>query len=115
MADSNPRAQDVQAAQDLLGDLLADQHRQSEANRTVLVRLQGLVAWLGQIIDSGFAQREELKSLLLANTLRRLTVREAQLCRVCRLCRRPVEAEDVFVLNFGQEFAHEVCLDKEAS
>lgn len=50
----------------------------------------------------------ELVNLLLANVTRPLTVREAQLCGVCRVCRTKVTAP--FVLNYGAEFAHESCL-----
>lgn len=42
-----------------------------------------------------------------------LTVREAQLCNVCRYCKSKFLAMDqkgYFLLNFGEEFAHEGCI-----
>ena len=60
----------------------------------------------------------ELVEVLLANVARPLTVREAQLCRVCRICRCragvPCQCHGgdpgSFVMNYGEEFAHERCL-----
>ncbi len=57
------------------------------------------------------AEIAEFRLLLLAATGRRLTVREAQLCNVCRICRQGPGAP--FVLNYGKEFAHPGCLELE--
>lgn len=59
------------------------------------------------------ARKRELEGLFLAAVTRPLTVEEARACRVCRVCRRSSEASKelgAFVLNFGEEFAHEGCL-----
>lgn len=43
-----------------------------------------------------------------------LSVREAQLLNVCRICLRNVSvAKTPLILNFGEEFAHELCLGYE--
>ena len=51
----------------------------------------------------------ELRALFLANVTRPLTVREAQLCNVCRVCRGKPGAP--FLLEYGKEFAHPKCLE----
>ena len=58
------------------------------------------------------ADLAELRSLYLANVSGPLSVREAQLLHVCRVCRRPWLAGDKgnLVLNHGREHAHERCL-----
>lgn len=56
---------------------------------------------------------DELRRKFLGEVSRPLTVAEARACRVCRVCRQPSEASKelgAFVLNFGEEFAHERCL-----
>lgn len=56
------------------------------------------------------ADMRELTQLFLAATGKRwLTVREAQLCHVCRICHGKVTGP--FKLNYGEEYAHEACLD----
>lgn len=63
-------------------------------------------------IDSLKEKRGELARLFLEAVSRPLTVREAQLCRVCRLCRRDVgDTDGVFVFDHGEEYACEACLN----
>ena len=48
---------------------------------------------------------------------RKLTVEDAQRLDVCRICRGPAKAtwpDNHFCLNYGKEYAHRRCLDKEA-
>jgi hypothetical protein len=58
----------------------------------------------------------ELRAVVLAwpeTQCRALTVREAQLLNVCRVCQGPPlpsRPGRSFVLNFGEEFAHDDCL-----
>ncbi len=53
----------------------------------------------------------ELRALYLAKHDGVLSVPEARLLNVCRVCRGS-HANGVFVFNFGQEFAHLACLEK---
>lgn len=67
-------------------------------------------SWLAHIL----AEFRELRQLFLANVTRPLTIREAQLLDVCRVCRyrAALGAESsAFVLNYGKEHAHQLCLD----
>lgn len=75
------------------------------------------LTWLrGALLSTARAKAElladyqELKELhLKGRGPGLLSVREAQLCDACRICRRPCSAP--FVLNFGEEYAHQACLD----
>src|SRR5438105_3617312 len=58
---------------------------------------------------------QELKTLFLRTKQGTLSVREAQLCAVCRLCRQPYTSGGTFLFNYGEEFAHEKCLKEEQS
>lgn len=60
-------------------------------------------------ISSLLSDLLELRALFLANVTRPLTVREAQLCNVCRVCRGKPGAP--FLLEYGKEFAHPKCLE----
>ena len=68
-------------------------------------------------IESLKEKLNELRTLYLVRLENRLSVREAQLLRVCRICRKkdhPINADTgSFILNFGDEFAHQKCLEKE--
>ena len=59
------------------------------------------------------ADLNELRALYLANNNRPLSVREGQLLGVCRICRKRHSAEpgNAFIMNFGEEFSHQKCLD----
>jgi hypothetical protein len=54
------------------------------------------------------ARIADLRALLQQHHRGLLTVREAQLLDVCRICRGPSGAP--FTLNYGEEFAHDQCL-----
>ncbi len=82
--------------------------------------LESFIDWLrggyfaGRLgMDGLRAELDELRALFLANVSRSLTVREAQLCYVCRVCRKKAAAP--FRLNYGQEFACDGCVPKEPS
>lgn len=65
--------------------------------------------------DKLLADHRELRELFIAATaLRTLTVREAQLCSVCRICKKSYRDSGGgdFLLNYGKEFAHHYCLEK---
>jgi len=59
-------------------------------------------------LDSLLKKHRELQALFLTNVTRQLTVKEAQLTGVCRICRG--EASAPFLLSYGEEFAHVKCL-----
>jgi hypothetical protein len=54
----------------------------------------------------------ELRAMAMSSIGRRLTVREARLLNVCRICRGEVKSP--FLLNYGQEFAHQFCVATES-
>lgn len=61
-------------------------------------------------IDHLLRDLRELRRLYLLNTNHTLSVHEAQLLSVCRICRGE-KISAPFVLNYGEEYAHQDCLD----
>jgi len=57
------------------------------------------------------AKMKELRAACLARMTGTLSVKEAQLLNVCRVCRGSYQAKGVFVFNYGEEFAHQKCLE----
>ena len=56
------------------------------------------------------ADLKELRAMYLAAVPDRpLTIREAQLLKVCRVCRQD-DRGGPFLFNFGEEYAHVACL-----
>lgn len=103
-------------------DRIAEINRQLD--RVIAYGPDQAVSWLRAAFHSHERQVEdlreglaELRAMLLAEIgPRPLTVREAQKCNVCRVCRGPSGASietGAFVLNYGEEFAHEKCLADE--
>ena len=60
---------------------------------------------------------KDLRSLYLSTVYGPLSVSEARLLNVCRICRVPYNERRTetspFVLNYGKEFAHENCIKQE--
>lgn len=97
----------------------------AEANRQIDEALahgkKAAISWLRRAYHAHENQIErlrgdfdELRALFLACIRRPLSVREAQLLRVCRVCRGPNDPKapgDPFVLKYGDEHAHQSCLD----
>lgn len=52
----------------------------------------------------------ELRGCYLSVVPGKLSVREGQLLNVCRICREPYGTSMPFILNYGEEFAHQSCL-----
>ncbi len=63
-------------------------------------------------IDYLLKDFRELRELYLDHVLHPLSVHEAQLLNVCRICRKDPKVLMPFLLSFGEEFAHQSCLDE---
>lgn len=65
-------------------------------------------------LSAAIDRADKLRDLALQHIARPLSVAEAQLLGVCRVCRvprdQPRPEPSAFVLNYGAEFAHENCL-----
>lgn len=110
--------------------MISEQRKMEEAKRTLdQVEKSGpmfTLYWLRSAYHTHESQIEhllkelqELRQLFLDNVKRSLTVREAQLTNVCRICRksfsdyRDEREKGTFLLNFGAEFVHEYCVQQE--
>lgn len=76
------------------------------------------ISWLRSAFHMHEEQRDdllvklhELRALYLAKVSGPLTVQEAQLLNVCRVCRGKVGGP--FLLQYGAEFAHEGCVRRD--
>ena len=69
---------------------------------------QGTIAALRQ-------RNKELREMVLEwdeIRLKRLTVKEAQMLHCCRVCMGTYSSGD-WLLNYGEEFAHRTCVERE--
>jgi hypothetical protein len=54
---------------------------------------------------------KQLQQKFLLHVSRPLSVEEARMCNVCRVCRCPYSAP--FTMNYGEEFAHTKCINSD--